>query len=223
MWKDSLLCLLSLFSEASLPFGVCGLLQSGALSLTSLRRCLILLGFRGRGWDEQASGDGGVGHCPCGVSAHMWESLSLMLRRAPGTRSEPHAASAAWGLHVWVFWSAHLGEVCVSLNLRARFHTTSDRAAFRKLCGMLLTSRNINLTLWGEGIWKYLLLSYCQGGSMCTKIKSICVHWADGELWRGLGSTRPYVTMMTLPWREPQSYKPGQHCVNRIMSSFLVL
>ena len=28
MWKDSLLRLLSLFSEASLPFGVCGLLQS---------------------------------------------------------------------------------------------------------------------------------------------------------------------------------------------------
>ena len=185
MWKDSLLRLLSLFSEASLPFGVCGLLQSRGSVLDIPAEMPHPLGFRGRGWDDQASGDGGVGHCPCGVSAHMWESLSLMLRRAPGTRSEPRAASAAWGLHVWVFWSAHLGEVCVSLNLRARFHTASDRAAFHKLCGKLLTSRNINLTLWGEGIWKYLLLSYCQGGSMCTKIKSICVHWADGELWRG--------------------------------------
>ena len=161
---------------------------------------LILLGFRvvGVGWQrspEMAESD----TVSCWVSACLWVCLSLVLRRAPCTRSELHAVSAPWGLRVWVFWSAHPSEVCVSLNLRARFHTASDRAAFQKLCGMLLTSRNINLTLWGEGIWKYLLFSYCQGGSMCTKIKSICVHWADGELWRGLESTLPYVTDDTHP------------------------
>lgn len=89
---------------------------------------LILLGFRvvGVGWQrspEMAESD----TVSCWVSACLWVCLSLVLRRAPcTTRSELHTVSAPWGLRVWVFWSAHPREVCVSLNLRARFHTASD-------------------------------------------------------------------------------------------------
>lgn len=79
--------------------------------------------------------------------------------------------SSRWGLHVL----KPQGQIS---------HWLFDDAAFQKQCGMSLTSRNINLTLWSGGIWKHLLFSYCQGGSVSTKIKSIWVPWADGEGWR---------------------------------------
>lgn len=98
-------------------------------------------------------------------------------------------------------------------------HWLFDCAAFQKPCGMLLTSRSINLTLWDRGgIWKYLLLSCCQSGSMCTKIKSIWVHGADGALW---GGSKVH-SLMCLWWsvftqRYPQSYESGSYCQNTIM------
>lgn len=64
MWKDSTLCLLSLFSEASPPVGVCGLLQSRGSVLDILWRCPHPPGLQGSGGGmTEESRDGRVWHC----------------------------------------------------------------------------------------------------------------------------------------------------------------
>lgn len=104
---------------------------------------LIFLDFRVEWKDIRVPG-----LSPVGAAACLWERLSL----APWVTMHWVSAADAWAECLGVLICSSPGGLRVLKPQGQIPHWLFDGAAFQKQCGMLFTSRNINLTLWNRGI-----------------------------------------------------------------------